>query len=307
MLELASERAGGRVVMVSSLDPAHPGESAIDGNDESYWISTGLYPQELLLELGQSAAVASVWVTSTHVRKLRIEGCQEESPVNFTTLSEEELDDTHGRLQLRELGCIDNQQPIRFVRVLVMSGWCDFCSFHRIQVMGKAVAPRAEPGQGSPLARDGQSSGSEEFEESKDSVSPTGALSGTGGSASWGDHPYDADHFSAGRSRQSSRAMDASINETSGEDESWLPNDRMYWLQLVQRDGWRLADAPAAIKSDREVVLAAVAQDGMALEHAAEHLRADREIVLAALNQDPWAGQYMAEVLQFSPECDEPM
>merc|ERR1719198_1819776 len=101
--------------MVSSLDPAHPGDSAIDGCDGSYWISTGLYPQEVLLELGLPAAVSSVWVTSTHVRRLRIEGCKEDSPVNFMVLADEELDDTHGRLQLRELGCSNTPQPIRFV------------------------------------------------------------------------------------------------------------------------------------------------------------------------------------------------
>lgn len=296
MLELASERAGGRVMMVTSFDPAHPGESAIDGRDESYWMSTGLYPQELMLELGQSAAVLKLWVSCTHVRRLRVEGCQEDQPVNFILLAEEELDDTHGRLQLRELGCCEVLQPIRFVRVLVMSGWFDFCSFHRIQVMGKAVAPRAMPGQ------QAMSTCSEDVEES---ISPIGGGSPSGnsryskGSMNWGDRGFEEEPVSRLSTQHSSNAnsRDADFGE---EEQELYVDDRHYWLEQVTRDGWRLADAPAAIRSDREVVLAAIAQDGLALEYAASHLRADQEIVLAALNQDPWAGQYMAEVLQFS-------
>jgi len=307
MLELASERAGGRVLMASCIDPAHPGESAIDGSDESYWMSTGLYPQELLLELGQTAAVLSVRVTSTHVRRLRIEGCQEESPVNFSVLADEELDDTHGRLQLRELGCLDCQQPIRFVRVQVMSGWFDFCSFHRIQVMGKAVAQRAEPGQHAD-----EDECSEDFEDSASPASRAGAggllespASHTG-SASWGDRSLDVAHDSRRSSDANSKMAEAG-QEVQMQDEGHGfrqdREDREYWLQQVMRDGWKLAEAPVAIRSDREVVLAAIAQDGLALEYAADHLRADREIVLAALNQDPWAGQYMAD-LQFSGSSD---
>lgn len=71
MPDLVAKKVGGKVVMVSSLDEQHPGDNMIDGREDSYWISTGLYPQEILLQLGQRAAVSSVKISTTNVRGIR--------------------------------------------------------------------------------------------------------------------------------------------------------------------------------------------------------------------------------------------
>jgi len=156
MPDLACSKAGGRVFMVSSLDPDHPAEGAIDSDDHTYWISTGLYPQEMLLELGRRGTVSSVRVVSTHVRRVRIEGCWEEQPLSFAVLAEQDIEDTGGRLQLRELRCgAPSEGPLSYVRVVVVSGWLDFCSLHKIEVEGEvadvgeaAAAPVAAPAPG---------------------------------------------------------------------------------------------------------------------------------------------------------------
>ena len=71
MPDLVSKKVGGKVLMVSSLDENHPGDNMIDGREESYWISTGLYPQEILLQLSQRAQVSNVKVCATNVRGIR--------------------------------------------------------------------------------------------------------------------------------------------------------------------------------------------------------------------------------------------
>mmetsp|Transcript_21149 Transcript_21149/g.59474 ORF Transcript_21149/g.59474 Transcript_21149/m.59474 type:complete len:243 (+) Transcript_21149:124-852(+) len=141
MPDLASEKAGGKVFMVSSLDPAHPGDNIIDGNDSTFWISTGLYPQEILLELGQSAKVSSVSLSSTRVRSILIEGWgQEDTQANCQMLAEGELANTaNGRLQKQEMQC--RNQEIEFLRLVILSGWDDFCTVHHIHVDGQGVAP----------------------------------------------------------------------------------------------------------------------------------------------------------------------
>lgn len=139
MLDAASRRSGARMLMVSSLDEDHPGDNAIDGNDRTYWMSTGLYPQELLVELCFPAWVSSMCVSSTHVRQLRIEGCHEEQPVNFQLLIDGDLGDLRGEMQVQELACPAQDRPIRYIRMMILSGWHDFCSVHRLQV--KATKP----------------------------------------------------------------------------------------------------------------------------------------------------------------------
>mmetsp|Transcript_92783 Transcript_92783/g.198952 ORF Transcript_92783/g.198952 Transcript_92783/m.198952 type:complete len:210 (-) Transcript_92783:41-670(-) len=140
MPELDVEKSGGRVFMVSSLDPDHLGENVLDSNDRTYWISTGLYPQEILLELGQPANVSSVRLSATRVRHVRFEACQEEAPVNFKLLAEGELDDAGpGRLQVRDLATDSQDGPTEYLRLVILSGWDDFCSVHRIQINGVVV------------------------------------------------------------------------------------------------------------------------------------------------------------------------
>mmetsp|Transcript_65619 Transcript_65619/g.182515 ORF Transcript_65619/g.182515 Transcript_65619/m.182515 type:complete len:216 (-) Transcript_65619:174-821(-) len=147
MPDVAAAQMGGQVIMVTSLDENHPGENVLDGTDQSFWISTGLYPQEILLLLGRPSRVSCIKLSSTHVRSVRIEGCREEQPVNFTTLAEDELEDTQGRLQARELRC-DEHVPFGFIRVVVLSGWHDFCTIHRICVDGDVIEGKHSPSGG---------------------------------------------------------------------------------------------------------------------------------------------------------------
>lgn len=122
------------VLMVSSLDEDHPGENVTDGSDRSYWISTGLYPQEILLELSMPAWVSFLTLSSTNVKQVLVEGCHDQSPVNFHALGGGDVDNTHGQLQLQVLTLKEQQQPVKYVRLAILSGWHDFCSVHRLQL-----------------------------------------------------------------------------------------------------------------------------------------------------------------------------
>lgn len=148
MLDAASLQAGGMVTMVSSLDEDHPGENAIDGNDRTYWISTGLYPQEILVQLCHPSWVASLCIASTQVKQLRIEGCNEDQPINFHPLADGELAEASGRLQVEELACPQQDRPIRFIRMMILSGWQDFCTVHRLQVKATKPDPADMPQDG---------------------------------------------------------------------------------------------------------------------------------------------------------------
>jgi len=133
--DVASREAGGRVFMVSSLDDAHPADNVIDGNEKTYWLSTGLYPQEIILELGRPSRVAGVQLSATNVRAFRVEGCSEQPAVSFEPLATGELEACAGLLQRQELRCIEQALPTHFLRAKILSGWHDFCSVHRIVVM----------------------------------------------------------------------------------------------------------------------------------------------------------------------------
>lgn len=51
MRDYAREDAGAQVVMASCVDERFPPENMLDGKDGTFWLTTGLYPQEFVLKL----------------------------------------------------------------------------------------------------------------------------------------------------------------------------------------------------------------------------------------------------------------
>lgn len=271
MQDLLSVAAGGRVLLATSGCPDHPAEHAIDGQDETFWFTTGLFPQEIMAELAQPAVLAAVRLVSAHIRHIRVEGCFQDAPRDFGLLAEHELEEVGGCLQVQEVpcqsGCRDTAgrgmwtrgarrgtpQRTRYLRLMVLSGWRDFCSVHKLEVCCTTELPVMKL-------------------PSEPSV-----------------------HMPQQATRDEPGALITDSVEAAR-------RERRMWLDRVARDGWYLAEAPEELRGDREVVLAAVGSYGLALEHASEELRGDMQVVMAALNQDPWAGQFMAETLTSPPE-----
>lgn len=66
MTDAAAASAGGRVIMATCYDERHPPENVIDGNDATFWVTTGLYPQELVVALPMKTDVTRITTVSMH-------------------------------------------------------------------------------------------------------------------------------------------------------------------------------------------------------------------------------------------------
>merc|ERR1712061_772674 len=86
--------------------------------------------------------ISSVSLYCTCVRSFRFEVCLENQPVNFQSLAEGELEDVKGRLQVQDYPCHQQDKPTEYLRLVINSGWDDFCSVHRIKVEGVFVEKR---------------------------------------------------------------------------------------------------------------------------------------------------------------------
>ena len=58
--DLATEVAGASVIMATCGDERHPPENIIEPKDSSFWVTTGLYPQEFVIKLGSTSQVNKV-------------------------------------------------------------------------------------------------------------------------------------------------------------------------------------------------------------------------------------------------------
>eukprot|EP00949_MAST-11_sp_MAST-11-sp1_P004929 g4929.t1 len=137
MTDLASEHQGGSVVSASSYDNDHPPSLIVDGNDHTFWSSTGMYPQEFVIKLGSTSQITRIKTLTTNVKKLVVERCEGVTPVSWEKVYDMEIPDTDGRLQ------VESNQVQRitanFLKFKLTSGWGDFATVHKVSVEGKAL------------------------------------------------------------------------------------------------------------------------------------------------------------------------
>jgi heat shock protein beta-11 len=64
MRDFAREENGASIVMATSVDERFPPEQMLDGKDSSFWMTTGLFPQEFVVALQQSINVSKITTLS---------------------------------------------------------------------------------------------------------------------------------------------------------------------------------------------------------------------------------------------------
>ncbi|XP_059996000.1 intraflagellar transport protein 25 homolog isoform X6 [Lagenorhynchus albirostris] len=78
---LSSE--GTEVILATSSDEKHPPENIIDGNPETFWTTTGMFPQEFIICFHKHVRIERLLIQSYFVRTLRIEKSTSKEPVDF--------------------------------------------------------------------------------------------------------------------------------------------------------------------------------------------------------------------------------
>ncbi|XP_052448206.1 intraflagellar transport protein 25 homolog isoform X2 [Carassius gibelio] len=73
MPDAALSSYGAQVVLATSSDENHPPENIVDGKTETFWISTGVFPQELMIRFPDNKSIFNVSIHSYNIKRLRIE------------------------------------------------------------------------------------------------------------------------------------------------------------------------------------------------------------------------------------------
>ena len=80
-MELATESQGCSVISATSNDLVHVPSSIIrresmkENGNSSFWMSTGAFPQEVVIQLGSTSTIRGVDIVSLGVRKIQLDKC----------------------------------------------------------------------------------------------------------------------------------------------------------------------------------------------------------------------------------------
>ncbi|KAM9446754.1 intraflagellar transport protein 25 homolog [Clarias gariepinus] len=132
MLNTALSSFGAQVVLATSSDENHPPENMVDGNMETFWLSTGMFPQEVIIRFPDNMKISVISVHSFNVKRLRIEKSTQAETEKFELIAERDFEQTDESLQINEIS-LDGSNATH-LRFLILSGYDHFVSVHKVGI-----------------------------------------------------------------------------------------------------------------------------------------------------------------------------
>lgn len=118
--------------MATSNDERHPPEFIISASEGEFWMSTGLYPQEVIIEFNPPKQFRTVRISSTNLRQITLEGSESNTlSGSMSLLGKSEIGRMQGSLQ-RETLAVSSSRPVALVKLNILSGWDEFVSIHSL-------------------------------------------------------------------------------------------------------------------------------------------------------------------------------
>ena len=124
----------------TSVSNEHPPSRIADGSMNTFWTSTGLYPQELSIALDTTAIIKKVEIISMGIKSVEISKSEIANATNWERISSRcDADDADGNIQRLSPEIIIPDAKASYVRVRIMSGWSDIVSVFKISIIGTPV------------------------------------------------------------------------------------------------------------------------------------------------------------------------
>lgn len=136
-MDVAAATSGAQVVLATSSDGSNPPENMIDGKLDTFWTTTGLYPQEFILSFTNLMNLKNIKLHTFQVKGLQIERSVQQEPTEFETLQVAELSPSDASLQMEEYKV--DSATAKHLRFVISSGYDHFVSIHRVVVEGSPV------------------------------------------------------------------------------------------------------------------------------------------------------------------------
>lgn len=120
------------IIFSSSFDDRYPTSNILSSSTKDFWVSSGLYPQELFLQLDSERTISSMNLVTYAVKSVLVETCENSSAVNFTKQAEmKDIPHKEGKLQEFFLN-FGTQKQAKIIKITILEGYEDFCSVHSI-------------------------------------------------------------------------------------------------------------------------------------------------------------------------------
>eukprot|EP00049_Salpingoeca_infusionum_P018664 m.358232 g.358232 ORF g.358232 m.358232 type:complete len:145 (+) comp18078_c0_seq1:207-641(+) len=133
MPNVCLESEGCQVVVATSWDESHPPESIIDGKPNTFWTTTGMYPQEIVITFPVATRITAIETKTAAIKTLVIQKSANQAPVGWEEIASKDFEMSES--QQLEQHKID-PGIVRHLRLVVKDGFDTFAAVYSMNVDG---------------------------------------------------------------------------------------------------------------------------------------------------------------------------
>jgi heat shock protein beta-11 len=132
------------IVLSTSNDDRFPACSILDGQNETFWVSTGMFPQEITIRINLDgeetqrptlAKISKIELQSTGIKRLILSSSTKKLASQFEKLIELQMEDKDPKLQVETIQL--NNASCHYLNLQIMSAWDNFVTISKIAIEGE--------------------------------------------------------------------------------------------------------------------------------------------------------------------------
>lgn len=121
----------------TSMDEEHPPSNIVDSDDTTFWTSTGLFPQEVVLAFKEPAQITRVTITSGKLRNIVVYGATDKELSDWM-----EIDSYHlpaNPVKQQEMHQLTLHATYYGIKLFIDQAWGPFVAIYGVRVEGPPV------------------------------------------------------------------------------------------------------------------------------------------------------------------------
>ncbi|KAL0228456.1 hypothetical protein RCL1_004599 [Eukaryota sp. TZLM3-RCL] len=132
--DLSFAKHGASIFWVSSENPDHPSSNIVDADNRTFFYSTGLFPQEVIIAFPHRAKISKLRTITQYVKSYDVYYCNDDEPTgNWNHLLQV-------LIPPKDKSHVENSSvafEAAFLKIVITSGYNHFVKIYRVICEGK--------------------------------------------------------------------------------------------------------------------------------------------------------------------------
>lgn len=123
----------------TALDSEHPPTNIVDNDETTFWMTTGLFPQEAVLQFKHPAQITRITTVTGKVKNMIVYAANDSALTDWVEIDVTNLPGQP--IKQCETHQLNSQRTSYGIKIVITKGWGQFAAIYLVKVEGPAVKP----------------------------------------------------------------------------------------------------------------------------------------------------------------------